>query len=113
MFGRDSGVPLVDAVAASCAVPVVWPPVTIGDRRFMDGGVGSSANVDVVTDVDVVVMLAPTPEPGLSPFGRSLATNWPSIPAPGWGCSPTTRRSCVRPQSARPSLPCAIGGRRS
>jgi len=73
LFGRDSGVPLVDAVAASCAVPMVWPPVTIGERRFMDGGVGSSANVDAATDVDVVVMLAPTPEPGLSPFGRSLA----------------------------------------
>jgi NTE family protein len=73
VFGRGSGVPLVDAVAASCAVPVVWPPVTIGERRFMDGGVGSSANVDAATGVDVVVMLAPTAEPGLSPFGRSLA----------------------------------------
>ena len=30
---------LVDAVGASCAVPGVWPPVTIGDRRLMDGGV--------------------------------------------------------------------------
>jgi NTE family protein len=73
LFGRDSRVPLVDAVAASCAVPMVWPPVTIGEHRFMDGGVGSSANVDAATDVDAVVMLAPTPEPGLSPFGRSLA----------------------------------------
>ena len=35
---RDSGIALVDAVAASCAVPGVWPPVTVGDRRFMDGG---------------------------------------------------------------------------
>ncbi len=50
LFDRDSGVSLVDAVAASCAVPVVWPPVTIGTRRFMDGGVGSSANVDAVSD---------------------------------------------------------------
>ena len=41
VFDRDSGVPLVDAVAASCAVPLVWPPVTIGDRRFIDGGVAS------------------------------------------------------------------------
>jgi len=73
LFNRDSGVPLVDAVAASCAVPVVWPPVTIGTRRFMDGGGGSSANVDAVTDADAVVMLSPTPEPGFSPFGRSLA----------------------------------------
>jgi NTE family protein len=74
VFDSDSGVSLVDAVAASCAVPVVWPPVTIGGRRFMDGGVGSSANVDAVTDVDAVVMLAPTAAPGLSPFGRTLAS---------------------------------------
>lgn len=73
LFDRDSGVPLIDAVAASCAVPVLWPPVTIGARRFIDGGVGSTANVDAVTDADVVVMLSPIPDPGFSPFGRSLA----------------------------------------
>jgi NTE family protein len=73
IFDRNSGVALVDAVAASCAVPVVWPPVTIGHRQFMDGGVGSSANVDAVADYETVVVLAPTAEPGVSPFGRSLA----------------------------------------
>ncbi|HME49307.1 patatin-like phospholipase family protein [Mycobacterium sp.] len=73
IFDRNSGVELIDAVAASCAVPAVWPPVTIGGRQFMDGGVGSSANVDAVADHETVVMLAPTAEPGLSPFGRSLA----------------------------------------
>jgi NTE family protein len=73
VFDRHSGVPLVDAVAASCAVPAVWPPVTIGTRRFMDGGVGSSANLDVVRNCATVVMLAPTAEPGLSPFGAGLA----------------------------------------
>jgi NTE family protein len=73
IFDRTSGVGLVDAVAASCAVPAIWPPVTIGERQFMDGGVGSNANVDVVADCETLVMLAPTAEPGLSPFGRSLA----------------------------------------
>lgn len=73
VFDRNSGVDLVDAVAASCAVPAVWPPVTIGGRQFMDGGIGSSANVDVVADYETVVMLAPTAEPGLLPFGGSLA----------------------------------------
>src|SRR5713226_5695618 len=34
VFKRDSGVDLVDAVAASCAVPLVYPPATIGARRF-------------------------------------------------------------------------------
>ena len=85
VFGRDSGVSLVDAVAASCAVPVVWPPVTIGGRRFMDGGVGSSANVDAVTDVDAVVMLAPTATPGVSPFGRSLAQELAEFSGPTLG----------------------------
>jgi NTE family protein len=73
VFDDSSGVRLTDAVAASCAVPAVWPPVTIGERRFMDGGIGSSANVDVVTDYEFVVMISPTAEPGLLPFGGSLA----------------------------------------
>jgi NTE family protein len=73
IFDRSSGVGLVDAVAASCAVPMVWPTVTIGRREFMDGGVGTGANVDAVADYETVVMLAPTAAPGVSPFGRSLA----------------------------------------
>ncbi len=39
--------PLVDAVAASCAVPGAWPPVTIDGRRYMDGGVGSTVHMAV------------------------------------------------------------------
>ncbi|HZG92504.1 MAG TPA: patatin-like phospholipase family protein, partial [Pseudonocardia sp.] len=38
VLDRDSGVPLVEAVAASCAVPGVWPPVSTGGRRLIDGG---------------------------------------------------------------------------
>ncbi|MGC0419804.1 patatin-like phospholipase family protein [Embleya sp. AB8] len=33
VFAKESGVDLIDAVAASCAVPGIWPPVTIGDAR--------------------------------------------------------------------------------
>ena len=29
VFDRDSGVSLLDAISASCAVPGVWPPVTV------------------------------------------------------------------------------------
>ncbi|MEV4629490.1 patatin-like phospholipase family protein [Micromonospora sp. NPDC049523] len=60
VFGGDSGVPLIDAVAASCAVPLVWPPVTIDGRRYMDGGVRSVANVDLATGHGRVVVIAPT-----------------------------------------------------
>lgn len=58
-FDRDSGVTLLDAVAASCAVPLVWPPITIGGQRYIDGGARSVANADLATGCDRVVVLAP------------------------------------------------------
>lgn len=61
VFDRESGVPLVRAVAASCAVPGVWPPVTIEGRRYMDGGVRSGANADLAAGYDRIVVLAPLP----------------------------------------------------
>ena len=73
VFDRTSGVGLVDAVAASCAVPGVWPPVTIGDRRYMDGGVGSSVNMALANDCDVVVVLVPSGRSTPSPFGGGAA----------------------------------------
>lgn len=60
VFDRDSGVSLVDAVAASCAVPLVWPPMTINGQRYIDGGVRSVANVDLAMGCDRVVVIAPT-----------------------------------------------------
>ncbi|MER7591462.1 patatin-like phospholipase family protein [Micromonospora sp. NPDC127501] len=60
VFDRDSGVSLVDAVGASCAVPGVWPPVTIGARRFVDGGMRSTVNADLAAGGRRVLVLAPT-----------------------------------------------------
>jgi NTE family protein len=73
MFDRNSGVGLVDAVAASCAVPAVWPPVTIGERRYMDGGVGSSVNMALANDCAVAVVLVPSGRSTPSPFGGGAA----------------------------------------
>ena len=72
-FDRSSGVGLVDAVAASCAVPAVWPPVTIGEHRYMDGGVGSSVNMALADDCDVAVALVPSGRSTPSPFGGGAA----------------------------------------
>ncbi|MFZ0902545.1 MAG: patatin-like phospholipase family protein [Mycobacterium sp.] len=69
VFDRDSGIDLVDAVAASCAVPGAWPPVTIGDRRYMDGGIGSTINLDVADDCEMAVVLVPAGVLAPSPFG--------------------------------------------
>ncbi len=73
VFDKRSGVPLVDAVAASCAVPGVWPPVTIGERRYMDGGVGSTINIDVADGCSSAVVLVPTGQSAPSPFGPGPA----------------------------------------
>jgi NTE family protein len=73
VFDRNSGVQLVDAVAASCAVPGAWPPVTIAGRRYMDGGVASSVNLGVAVDHDVAVVLVPSGVDVPSPFGAGPA----------------------------------------
>jgi NTE family protein len=69
VFDNESGVGLVDAVAASCAVPGAWPPVTIAGRRYMDGGVGSSVNLSVARDCGEAVVLVPSGVDTPSPFG--------------------------------------------
>jgi NTE family protein len=61
-FDRDSGVDLLHAVAASCAVPLVWPAVTIDGSHYIDGGIRSTANVDLAQGADAVVVIAPLPQ---------------------------------------------------
>ncbi|AXB42917.1 patatin-like phospholipase family protein [Amycolatopsis albispora] len=74
-FDRHDGVPLVHAVAASCAVPGVWPPVTIDGHRYLDGGVRSGSNADLATGADRVVVLAPLPRGigPMTPVGKQVA----------------------------------------
>jgi NTE family protein len=59
VFDGTDGVGLIDAVTASCAVPGVWPPVTIGSRRYMDGGVRSVSNADLACGHDWAVVVLP------------------------------------------------------
>jgi NTE family protein len=63
-FGRADAPPaeIGDAVAASCAIPGFYRPVTIAGRRYVDGGVWSTSNLDVLCDepLDLVVCLNPT-----------------------------------------------------
>ena len=58
-FDRTSGVSLIDAVAASCAVPLVWPPHPVNGVRHIDGGARSTANADLAKGCDRLVVLAP------------------------------------------------------
>jgi NTE family protein len=66
VFESGGPVDLVDAVAASSAVPGMWPPVTIGETRYIDGGIDSSVNADLAVGFPLVLILAPMPDPGLA-----------------------------------------------
>ena len=66
-FGRlDSPrAEIAEAVAASCAIPGFYRPVRIGGRRYVDGGVCSVSNLDVVAGrgLDLVICLNPLTSP--------------------------------------------------
>ncbi|MDQ1361354.1 MAG: hypothetical protein QOJ44_1731 [Acidimicrobiaceae bacterium] len=62
IFDEQGDVSLVDAVAASSAVPGVWPPVSIEGRRYIDGGFRSVLNADLAVGHDSVLILAPIDE---------------------------------------------------
>jgi NTE family protein len=68
-WDASSGVDLQLAVAASCAVPGIFPPVTVAGGRYMDGGTHSSLNTALAAGHDValvVIVLAYMLPPGLS-----------------------------------------------
>jgi len=112
-FEADSGVPLVDAVAASCAVPGVWPPVTIDGRRYLDGGTGSATNAALAAGHDTVLVVAPMTTPSRGPFlgiedeirdlekagGKVLVITADDAAKEAFGANPLD--PAVRPASAR------------
>lgn len=53
----DSHASLAAAVAASCCLPGLSPPVVINGRRYMDGGTRSSANADLASGFDDILVL--------------------------------------------------------
>lgn len=77
-FGREGSpeADLPDAVAASCAIPGFYRPVEIGGRRYVDGGMYSASNLDLLAgkDLDLVICLNPTstlePMSSLHPLDR-------------------------------------------
>ena len=50
VWNAEAGVPLSRAVASSCAVPGVFPPITLNGRKYMDGGMRSATNADLAKD---------------------------------------------------------------
>jgi NTE family protein len=70
VFGRGGRRPRVaDAVSASCAIPGFFAPVTIDGEAYMDGGVHSPTNADVLRDeaLDLVIVSSPMSRRGRRP----------------------------------------------
>jgi len=65
-----------DAVAASCAIPGFYHPVKVAGQRYVDGGICSTSNLDLLrgAELDLVVCLNPmssvAPVAGGSPADR-------------------------------------------
>jgi NTE family protein len=62
-FGRDDAPPATvgEAVSASCAIPGFYHPVRVAGRRYVDGGICSVSNLDLLRDedLDLVICLNP------------------------------------------------------
>ena len=63
IWNERSGVPLARAVAASCAGPGVFPPIAIGGRRYIDGGVRSPTNADRAAGYERVLVITAMRDP--------------------------------------------------
>lgn len=71
VFRRDSTpeAPLSHAVAASCAIPSFFEPVRIGQARYVDGGVHSPTNLDLLAGMGLDLVIVSSP---MSMAGRAL-----------------------------------------
>jgi NTE family protein len=114
VFDRESGVELVDAVAASCAVPGAWPPVTIAGRRYMDGGIASSVNLGVAGDCDAVVVLVPSGVDAPAPFGGGPRAEIAAFAGPAFAVFADDGSLAAfgpNPLDPRCRIPSAVAGR--
>jgi NTE family protein len=58
LWEESSGVELGRAIASSCSVPGIFPPITIGGRRYIDGGMRSATNIDLAKGYERVLAVA-------------------------------------------------------
>jgi predicted acylesterase/phospholipase RssA len=58
LWDRAAKVGLARAVASSCSLPGIFPPITIRGRRYIDGGMHSGWIADITKEHDIVVVVA-------------------------------------------------------
>jgi NTE family protein len=63
VFGSDgfADVPISRAVSASSALPMVYRPVKIGGREYVDGGIVSTTNLDIAVEAGARLIVVVNP----------------------------------------------------
>jgi NTE family protein len=60
VWNKDAGIGLARAVASSCAVPGIYPPISFRGHRYIDGGMRSATNADLAKGYGAVIVVAVT-----------------------------------------------------
>ena len=77
VFGAEGwdDVPISRAVSASSALPMVYRPVRIGDREYVDGGIVSTTNLDIAVEAGAKLIVVVNPlVPYTNDFERRIPT---------------------------------------
>ena len=74
--GEWADVPISTAVAASAALPMVYEPVELRGRQFIDGGIRSTTNVDIAVEQGAKFIVVVNPlVPFINDFGKQIPTD--------------------------------------
>ncbi len=60
--------PVIEGLMASCAIPGVFPPITLGERQLMDGGIVNPVPCSVVRKMGADIVIAVDLSPVISPL---------------------------------------------
>jgi predicted acylesterase/phospholipase RssA len=76
MFGSEGfeDVPVSLACSASLALPLFFSPVRIGDRHYLDGGLGRVAQLDVAEEAGATLAIIVNPLVPVSTANRAVPT---------------------------------------
>ena len=74
--GKDwDDIPISTAVRASTALPMVYKPVRIRDREFIDGGIVSTTNIDIAVEAGAKFIIVVNPlVPYVNDFKKMIPT---------------------------------------
>ena len=78
VFGSEGwdDVPISRAVSASSALPMVYRPVKIAGREYVDGGIVSTTNLDIAVEAGAKLIVVVNP---LVPYANDFAARVPTI----------------------------------